>query len=93
MCKNIDYLAAEALENGKRFKMSNTLVENGCMYLHGYQIARIDHNGDLFINLCGWNTLTTRSRLNALKGVDLRQKKHKLFLNGEEIEENKEYKI
>lgn len=85
MCRNIDFLAADAFYSGKTKTICrNTKVENFCLFLHGHEIARLI-NGHLEINLCGYNTQTTRARLNALNGVNLTQKNFKLLLNGEEI--------
>lgn len=82
--KNIDYLARNALYGGKKWSLGNTHTEGGEMWLHGHKIARIV-GGVLWICLCGWDTLTTRNRLNALDGVNLKHKAGKLFLNGAEI--------
>lgn len=84
MTRQIDYLAAQAFYSGRRWQLSNTRVEDGKMYLHGNKIAKLE-NGDLYICLCGWNTSTTRARLNALDGVNLKQIKSKPYLNGQEI--------
>ena len=92
MTRKIDYKAAEALESGKRFKQSNTLVEDNAMYLHGHKIAWIE-NGSLYISLCGYNTQTTRSRLNGLNGVSVCSKNFQPYLNGEKIESTGIYKI
>lgn len=53
---------------------NNTHSTGSTLYLHGNPIAWWD-NCDLCITLAGWNTATTRSRLNdllALAGVDRR---------------------
>lgn len=84
MTKQIDYLAAQAFYSGRRWHLSNARVEAGEMYLHGNKIAKLE-NGNLYICLCGWNTLTTRARLNALDGVDLKQIKGEPYLNGVKI--------
>jgi len=36
------------------------------VYLHGNWIAEYTQDGHLYINHCGWKTVTTKSRLNAL---------------------------
>ena len=36
------------------------------VYLHGNWIAEYTDNGQLFVNHCGWETVTTKSRLNSL---------------------------
>ena len=74
MSRNISKMAADAFYSGRKFKQSNTRVENSELYLHGNLIARM-------------NTQTTRERLNALDGVSLTQKNFKPYLNGEEISE------
>ena len=37
--------------------------------LHGNRIAEIDPNGDITLSSCGWDTPTTKSRLNAILDV------------------------
>ena len=50
----------------------NTRVEStdgiSSVYLHGHKIAEFEHrlNGKLWINNCGYETNTTKSRLNVL---------------------------
>jgi hypothetical protein len=64
-----------AAVNGRYgWRLSNTEVyidnEGGVhVYLHSNEIYK-EVNGRKYINLCGWNTPTTRSRLRSL-GVDL----------------------
>ena len=85
MSRLISELAADAFYSGRKFKQKNTRVENYELYLHGNLIARLN-GGQLQINLCGWNTQTTRERLNALQGVNLTQKNFAPYLNGEKID-------
>ena len=88
----ITQAACNAFEGGYNMNQSNTNVSNGSMFLHGHEIARwID--GVLEINLQGWNTNTTRERLNGLRGVKLRQKNFVLYLNGSVIESSGWYKV
>jgi hypothetical protein len=60
-----------AIQNGVDFKMANTRVENidgvSFVFLHGNKIAEV---GDTFIRLFdgGWQSTTTKSRLNAILG-------------------------
>ena len=72
--KKIDRLTATAFENGRNFRMSNTVVESSdgvtrC-YLYGNLIAERSAAGVRFQS-CGWNTVTTRARLQAC-GADCR---------------------
>jgi hypothetical protein len=67
-----DMLAA--IKAGREFKQANTQVHHAGpiveVYLHGNLIARRDtadaQAPEWRFNLQGWNTPTTRSRLNAL---------------------------
>ena len=52
------------------------------MFLFGNLIAKLE-NDKLFITNAGWKSKTTKERLNALKGVNISQKKGEWFLNGE----------
>ena len=58
------------------WKKSNTSVDVDSegfttVRLHGNRIAEIDPNGDIVLSSCGWDTPTTKSRLNAILDVFL----------------------
>ena len=62
-----------AISNRGNWSSSNTQVsynENtncSSVYLHGHQIATFDHNiKAVKLSSCGWQTNTTKSRLNAI---------------------------
>mgnify|MGYP001319739555 FL=1 len=62
-----------ALSNKANWCGSNTQVNynsnTNCssVYLHGHQIATLDHSTNaLKIDSCGYQTVTTKSRLNAI---------------------------
>ena len=62
-----------AVSNKANWSKSNTEVcyndSTNCssIYLHGHQIATVDHNSNAVkISSCGYETNTTKSRLNAL---------------------------
>ena len=62
-----------ALSNKSNWNGSNTSVSynestnSSQEYLHGHQIATLDHNNQaLKLSSCGWQTVTTKSRLNAI---------------------------
>ena len=62
------FLTVETLAKGNT-TVSHDPVIGGIeseVRLHGHLIAKRYLNGELEINLCGYNTVTTRSRLNAL---------------------------
>ena len=62
-----------AISNKADWSGSNTSVSynnsTNCssIYLHGHQIATVDHNlKAVKLSSCGWTTNTTKSRLNAI---------------------------
>ena len=62
-----------ALSNKTNWSGSNTTVtyndSTNCssVYLHGHQIATLDHNTNAVkLSSCGYETVTTKSRLNAI---------------------------
>jgi len=89
--RNITSKAIAAFNSGKNFKDGATQVEvygnTRSLWLHGNVIAKEDSDG-LSINLCGWNTPTTRERLNGLPSVSVSTKKGQAFLNGVAIPSN-----
>jgi hypothetical protein len=82
--RKVTKMVSSAFLNGRSAKMGNTETDGTAMYLHGNKIAWWDEAGDLWIITCGWGTVTTRDRLNALWGVSVTQKNWALYLNGEE---------
>ena len=91
MARQITEIMAHAFWSGESKKLSNTEVKNFEMYLFGNKIAWYQ-NGILYFTLCGWNTLTTRERLNGL-GVGISQKKYKPIWNNQEIDTEKVYEM
>ena len=67
-----------AIKKEKRFKITNTEVEPGLVnsrgkvlsidvYLHGNHIATVSkHDKTIILHTCGWDTVTTTSRMNAI---------------------------
>jgi len=88
--------AIAAFTASRNFRDGNTEVQSGDgithLLLHGNAIARKDGEG-LSINLCGWNTPTTRERLNGLPSVRIHTKQGQAFLNGVAIPSNGWVKI
>ena len=78
-----------AFNNSLPFKKANMEVEVlpnvTIMKLHGNSIAfrYNDPERTLSITNCGWQTNTTKERLNALPNVSIRQVNYEWFLNGE----------
>jgi hypothetical protein len=68
---------------GESKKVSNTHTDGKAIYLHGNKIAE-KRDGYLWITNAGWQSNTTKERLNALACVSIQQKNGKWFLNGKE---------
>ena len=84
-----------AISNKGNWSLSNTSVEynedTNCsnVFLHGHNIATVDHGtNSVKLSSCGWETPTTKSRLNAIlqevkTGFSIFQKQFEWFLNGQ----------
>ena len=81
--------AVEAFEGGYKLNKQNMCVNDFGMFLHGHKIAEFEcvfkanSNNNINITLAGWNTNTTRERLNGLQGVRVTTKLGQAYLNGE----------
>ena len=71
--RKIETQMNRAIVNKNDWSNSNTQVnynsntDCSSVYLHGNQIATVDHNTNaLKLSSCGWQTVTTKSRLNAI---------------------------
>jgi hypothetical protein len=86
------------INGGNIFKSDNTRVDcsshTNHMYLHDNLIAVNDHiSGRIRVSLAGWNTKTTRERLNGIPGVSVHTVNGSPILNGQIIEDDKFYTI
>ena len=71
--RKIEQQMNRAIANRTDWSSSNTRVEfndsTNCssVFLHGHNIATFDHNlKAVKVSSCGWQTVTTKSRLNAI---------------------------
>jgi|TARA_B100000085_G_scaffold251730_1_gene248970 hypothetical protein len=80
--------AIRAFRNRQTFKRGNTQVKvfdnSVALYLHGNMIAEYAADGALYIRDGGWQSNTTKERLNGLPNVSIHQKDFQWYLNGEE---------
>jgi hypothetical protein len=93
--RKIDEQVRAAFLTGINIKLSNTRIENNMLFLHGNKIAQLHDNEFLLISLAGYNTKTTRSRINAIlpQGYVLKSKNGRPLLNGVEINASEWYKV
>ena len=71
--RKIEQQMNRAIANRTDWSSSNTRVEFNdsincsIVFLHGHRIATFDHNlKAVKVSSCGWQTVTTKSRLNAI---------------------------
>lgn len=68
--RKIEHEMVQAIVDRRDWRKSNTEVEIypdfAEIKLHGHAIAEYWFNKELIINHCGWQTVTTKSRLNAI---------------------------
>lgn len=79
-----EVVAAFMLKSEKH--IGNTYTRAGALYLHGNMIARwTDYDSRIEVSLAGWDTPTTKERLNGIPGVQFHTKNFTLYLNGKAI--------
>ena len=76
----------EAFEQGKSLKVGNTRTDGQTVWLHGNAIVKRDPSGLVLATLAGWNTPTTRERVNGITGLGIHQSNFVPMLNGSEID-------
>jgi len=54
----------DAFEEGRKLTKSNTFTDGEAVWLHGNKIVK-QVLGGVKVSLAGWNTVTTRERINA----------------------------
>ena len=86
-----------AIIGGYNWSKDNTRVhvdkDGTYVYLHNHNIARIANNGDMQLSSCGWETVTTKSRLNAIldcfvHGVGIIQRDWQWYVTGRNFRES-----
>ena len=93
--RKIEKEMQNALRNKVNWSKANTSVSvdnegNQFVTLHGNLIAQISNFGDIKLSSCGWQTVTTKSRLNAildtfLSGIGVYQKNFEWFIGGDDF--------
>ena len=93
--RKIETEMQNALRNRVNWSKANTSVFNDnegnqFVTLHGNLIATISNFGDIKLSSCGWQSKTTKSRLNAildtfLSGIGVYQKNFEWFIGGDDF--------
>ena len=91
--RKIEKEMQNALRNKVNWSKSNTSVSvdnvgTQFVTLHGNCIATISNFGDIRLSSCGWQTVTTKSRLNAildvfLHNVHIVQRQFEWYIDGD----------
>ena len=76
----------QAFDNGQRLKVGNTKTDGKTVWLHGNAIVKRDPDGLVRWSLAGWNTSTTRERVNGIVNAGVCQVDFEPVLNGEIID-------
>jgi hypothetical protein len=72
-----------AFQNSRSLTIGNSRTDGESLWLFGNKIAEIQRDG-LWISNGGWDSRTTKERLNGLSGVNIQQVRGTWFLNGRE---------
>jgi hypothetical protein len=70
-----------AFEYGRTLKIGNSRTDGNALYLFNNKIAEHKFDG-LWISNAGWQSTTTKERLNGLRGVRINQVRGQWYLNG-----------
>jgi hypothetical protein len=70
-----------AFESRRTLKIDNSETDGTSLWLFSNKIAEW-REGGIWITNAGWNSVTTKERLNGITGVNITQKKGEWYLNG-----------
>lgn len=76
----------EAFERGEAKTVGNTTTDGNTVWLHGNAIVKRDPDGLVRWSLAGWNTPTTRERVNGIVNAGVHQVNFEAVLNGQTID-------
>lgn len=72
----------QAFERRESKTIGNTKTDGNTVWLHGNAIVKRGFDGLVIASLAGWNTPTTRERVNGITGLGFHQKNFEPMLNG-----------
>lgn len=72
-----------AFEQGRTLKINNSKTDGISLWLFGNKIAEW-RQGEIWITDAGWQSNSTKERLNGLGGVNIVQREGSWYLNGNE---------
>tara|TARA_R100000808_G_scaffold512_3_gene2731 strand:+ start:15270 stop:15632 length:363 start_codon:yes stop_codon:yes gene_type:complete len=74
-----------AFESGRELRVDNTYTDGESVWLFGNKIIKRE-NGEVFATLAGWNTPTTRERVNGITGIGFHQEHFLPKVNGRPVD-------
>lgn len=88
--RKITQQIADAFKQGKSKSNGNTWTNGNLVFLHTNKIVERDEHGNIHMSLAGWNTATTRERLNGIASAlglnaSFNQKNFEPYFNGKRI--------
>ena len=89
--RNITERIVNAWQRGEPLQTGNSMTDGKSIFLHANEIVRRDDDGRLFVRTAGWNTVTTRERLNAIPGVSVCVMQKQIYLNGHPWEDHEDW--
>lgn len=75
---------ATAFNAHKPLKIANTETDGQAVWLHGNKIVERRTDG-VYATLAGWNTPTTKERVNGITGAGFHTVKREARLNGQPV--------
>ena len=81
-----------AFEQGVSKTIGNTRTDGTSVFLFGNEIIT-KKIGKVFFSLAGWNTPTTRERINGIAGVWVSTYKGTAMVDGRVIDDNEWYQV
>ena len=76
----------KAFWKGQSLTIGNTKTDGQSVWLHGNEIVKTAGNGQVWATLAGWNTPTTRERVNGITGLNFHQVDFDARLDGRPVD-------
>ena len=83
--RKVTELIKQALFAKQAKKVGNTETVGASVFLHGNEIIKRDKSGIVLFTFAGWGSVTTRERLRGILNVDVYQKDHEQYYNGNKV--------
>jgi len=78
----------EAWLNGEAKTVSNTHTDGNSVWLHGNQIIKVKENGEVWATLAGWDTPTTKERVNGITNAGFHTVNFETHINGVPVDDD-----